>query len=226
MGQINQKQKDSNASDVVGNDMAKAHEEFASQIQEVAAAHENAAMKKPPHIPTEIALKIVDHVQDFKEIVPKALYKQNKVVIKPDIPQYLPPDRPPREANPDIMISYPTVDQSHWIGELEFQVYLMYPHDQGESIQIQWLQKLASGTLGYENLDTLRIVFRDLRNYEFNVHEVQSFVLALQERLARPLQFEVKTLITVIDGHCCPGNGCSYNNPIICQSHARLCNLL
>lgn len=83
--------------------------------------------------------------RQIQRIVPEALYKHTKVVVQP---------MPCRDTS-HLIIAYPTSLQSWCVREPEFEAWVcnLTP---GLSKQLSWLQKLASGTIEFENLDTLR----------------------------------------------------------------------
>jgi hypothetical protein len=85
--------------------------------------------------------------------------------------------------------------------------------------QLNWLQKLASGAIGFQSLDVLRFNFAKLRESR----DLQAFIHQLE--VVGPLTFRRKRVEILVEGHCCVGAGC----PVAaenCSFHAQLAALL
>lgn len=58
-------------------------------------------------------------------------------------------------------IAYPNFEQSNWVHHLTFHLWIdclkIVPH--WADLQIWWLQKLASGNIGFQNLHIIRLDF-------------------------------------------------------------------
>ncbi|KAF2788342.1 hypothetical protein K505DRAFT_366557 [Melanomma pulvis-pyrius CBS 109.77] len=145
-------------------------------------------------------------ISDFRYLATEALYKNNLVIIKPSI-----------TSNTGITIGYPSLAVSHWVRELEFRPSLLecrddrydsYPDKEERlslfELQIRWLQKLASGELGYQRLDLLRLVF-DCPFVTGNIYNyLCNFVQVI--RVAGPLRIRARRLEIVVGKHLCSEN--------------------
>jgi hypothetical protein len=79
-------------------------------------------------------------------------------------------------------------------------------------VQISWLKKLASGTLGFNNLSVLRIVYND-KPTSLGSDMITEWILREVETTA-PLYFTTKKLEIVVGGYSCPGADCSVDETI------------
>jgi hypothetical protein len=156
--------------------------------------------------------------KSYPNVVSEALYKHNKVIIKPRHPKKM------SELAPGPAITYPTVQQSKFVRQLEFvtstgKVCETDPEFFLEC-QSSWLNDLASGELGFQNLDILRLSFRTKDEY-------CSFFAEFVEILEGigPLRFKAKTLEIIIDGKNCTADMCTCN-PGECNYVHRLVAML
>jgi hypothetical protein len=103
--------------------------------------------------------------QQYPDVVSEALYKQNKVIIKCLHPKKF------HGTNRNAIITYPTVQQSQFVRELEFVTNAIHGDEEDQEpflqCQVSWLNNLASGVLGFEKLDMLRLVFKIPEREEF-----------------------------------------------------------
>jgi hypothetical protein len=157
--------------------------------------------------------------KSMKELVPEAMYKANKVIVKAQTSIDVKKCR--------VVIAYPKVAHSNWVRELNFEAYLLFPPESKQIMkQVLWLEKLASGALGFERLDTPRsklVAGRGSIGGYPPFAFLDAFITGLET--VRPLEFKVKKLEVVLDGHFCPGAGCAVSN-LYCAYNARLSALL
>lgn len=166
-------------------------------------------------------------VPGLMEMVPEALYKYNAVIVKASCRSTL-----GIQGNPptfQVQIPYPKPAVNRWVRKLEFQPILYTP---GEAVrlnegrilyqpQAQWLRRLATGVLGFENLDVLRITFKPIifATHDFLLHCCLSY-LELDAAANGPFRFRTKKLEIVFNDHLCEGNCVPETE--FCARHARI----
>ena len=168
------------------------------------------------------------------KLVPEAIYKANKVVVKAIRPTTQ------SELRTGVLISYPTIEQSHWVRELEFEPWIFgisWDTTQRDSdtkkrettVQVEWLQKLASGAIGFERLETLRIKFVPNRLHRADpLHNHPEYIEHFIEELEKvgPLAFKTNVLKIYLDGYRDTGEGANCPNEWIRNSLEKLAALL
>jgi hypothetical protein len=175
-----------------------------------------------------------------RQIVPEAVYKHNKVVIQPR----------PGSSDDQFTIAYPAAPQNSWVRELEFEAWMHHlgrdPYPPAQTVsgveirlspQLSWLRTLASGSIGFQNLDILRLVFNVNRYPSADRYcsdareplqtELINFCHGL--RIVGPFSFKAKKLEIVVNGHVCTGAHCERKDEYygaFCRFHAELSTLL
>lgn len=158
-------------------------------------------------------------IKGLEHIIPEALYKDNLVVIKPV--------RVKPHWDPEVTsISYPNPAVNDCIRKLEFQACIqsrwftrpMVPDflwdwvivpsrtSDPDLAQVMWLRRLASGALGFEKLDTLRLVFRFRRPFHWGHYDDFLEMLVDEVELDGVFRFPVKKLEIVFDQNSAPGS--------------------
>jgi hypothetical protein len=155
--------------------------------------------------------------QQYPDVVSEALYKQNKVIIKCLHPKKF------HGTNRNAIITYPTVQQSQFVRELEFVTNAIHGDEEDQEpflqCQVSWLNNLASGVLGFEKLDMLRLVFK--------IPEREEFLSRMIELLTAigPLYFKTKKLEIVFHNCKGPGPDCTCGDDWS-EEHEMLCSFL
>ncbi|KAF2785462.1 hypothetical protein K505DRAFT_369265 [Melanomma pulvis-pyrius CBS 109.77] len=157
-------------------------------------------------------------------MAPEALYKKNIVIIIP---------HQPSRYTELCAIDYPKPEINHWVRRLEFRpwiyglnVYIskdMTELTKFADSQVDWLHKLASGSIGFQELDLLRIVVESRRiSWDGGESEIDMFVENME--LSGCIRFRAKKLEIVVQGTC-PG-ACRHEGKCTCKSLNRLKRLL
>jgi len=92
--------------------------------------------------------------------------------------------------------------------------------------QAQWIEKLVSGALGFELLETLRLKLSSTRNDRWEKLPLVFFgtFIATLEAVG-PLKFKVKNVEIVVEGCICPGVECEIGDEY-CAFYKRISTLL
>lgn len=134
-------------------------------------------------------------------VIEETIYKRNRVYIAPV----------PEKNLLSFKILYPKPAVNHFVRELEVRLeYRLgdtWKDDTLLRLQIEWLQKLAQGKIGFRNLEVLKIVITGRAKQDHDNHNTPSFAVFFDKLKAIcPLRFRIKKLELVIHGHSCPHN--------------------
>jgi hypothetical protein len=147
--------------------------------------------------------------KEVSALVPEAFYKSNKGTIKAKGMFRVPGTYLHRPH-----ISHPDGEQSKFVRELEFQPHMWDSHGpthrHGKDFleyQVAWLEKLASGVLGFPKLDVLRIVLVDDDHDDFVNEHMQRFISHIEE--VGPITFSTRRFEIVVNGHSCSQDDCA-----------------
>lgn len=197
------------------------------------------ATSSPPPLPTEIMLQILGDAlglpngvhsdrwstikrarvdkfslvnKEVSALVPEAFYKSNKIMIKAKDMSQVPGTYLHRTR-----ITHPDVEQSKFVRELEFQPHMwnnngLTPRHEKDFLeyQVAWLEKLASGVLGFPRLDVLRIVLVDDDHNDFVSEYTRQFISHIAK--VGPITFPTRRLEIVVNGHSCSHDDCAHKH--------------
>jgi hypothetical protein len=105
-----------------------------------------------------------------------------------------------------IHVKYPPISETRWVKRLEVEIRMNNVEHEFLAFQAAWLQKLASGEVGFKNLEALKIVIRPLSDSFLYDNIVRELVKALPE--VPIVEFQLPTLEIVVYKHSCSAEGC------------------
>lgn len=141
-------------------------------------------------------------------LVPEALYKHNKVIVSFETRTlyYM-----YSESTTTTCIRYPPTSFNHWVRELEIHISKQYSPYANFRFQVEWLKRLGGGTIGFQKLRKLILVFdcpvREDRRTLWDKSDLEAF--RLQLRNIGKIVIPVDRLVIQAGSHCCERDGCS-----------------
>ncbi|KAH7402216.1 hypothetical protein DE146DRAFT_652744 [Phaeosphaeria sp. MPI-PUGE-AT-0046c] len=158
--------------------------------------------------------------KEMSTLIPEAFFTSNKVVLKP-VPRL--PDCAGIVSRYHY-ITCPNSEQRKFMQELEFRPHMwshcISPPKYEKSYlahQVAWLEKLASGSLGFARLDTLCIVLDNDKHCPAVNEHILQFISHIED--VGPLTFSVQSLKIVVDGHSCSEGNCAYKQMRCTKMH-------
>lgn len=135
-------------------------------------------------------------IPGLKNLVNEALFKHNKLVVKPEFNRF-------HCSLWSFKIRYPPPEAAQHVRHLVFQIGTMPTYHDGKflhglGVYMAWLQKLSNREMGFGKLDTVTIMFK--LETDSTPHQMAEFIAAL-EALPSGITIPCKQLIIDASSH-------------------------
>ncbi|KAK7185093.1 hypothetical protein PSPO01_09005 [Paraphaeosphaeria sporulosa] len=171
----------------------------------------------------------------FAHLVPEALFKYNTLIIKEGRFLSLKTGAMIPSSSCPFVLAYPDTMTAHWVKSLELQISLFiassYTLETVAMVHYSWLKKLANLELGFDQLETLKIVivqtgrtlFRN-ENASHYIHVLPELLRILETRFGA-MEFPCKELQLEVLQHTC-SDACLLTPGPQCHNYQKLKQLL